>query len=967
MDQKTECLALSVSGIVSVWLCQCLALSVSGFVSVWLCQCLALSVSGFVSVWHCQCLALSVSGFVSVWLCQCLALSVSGIVMIYLIDSVLPESYFANNLRALSVDMAVFRDLLRLTYPKLSKHLDQLQTQAQDIRTGACYEPPLTNVFTMQWFLTLFATCLPVAIVLRVWDAILLEGSEILLRTALTIWGKLDKRIMGVSSADEFYCLMGELSSGMMQGYIFDGDTMIKSIYSLGDFPFPHLNELREKYTYNIRPLSQASAGNKKNETRSVIKSLINSDEDDLEDDDITAMACMPGGVHSPADISVLGPGVYGPSCDDGIPKGNLQMERMTTDIQSLKLQYEKLKQRQKQAHIIIAVSCIPSSSSSDVTISCIPSTSSCDVIISCIPSTSSCDVIISCIPSTSSSDVIISSASAKKAKPASAYRIGMSNCVLMPSIESPTAMNHLFVGKNLSTSSRNRLVTDAPRIAPPKVMRKNSGVLAKQVQAVASAKAVSKSQRMRTGVSAKSGSVIPVTAATPAPSVIPVTAATPVPSVIPVTAATPVPSVIPVTAATPVPSVTPVTAATPVPSVIPVTAATPVPSSSLPTAAEFQSKNSLVEQSGHQLPLSGSSLIPVDKSILEHSPEVNCPTSASETFVEGNSGVMKSLQTTAELNELDRPDLPWVSETASTDGIECRLLPLREDGLSGVTPDQHEALGKCVHSNTQCHGDVFVANKELSETSCRASEEVTLVPSGDDLSAEEKEQFGVPKTFNIQVGVVDRLDSVVEIIESGEQEKITHIILDANDNESMKEFQGDSNQQLDQGRETLGTSLTEPFDESENIDTDGDDGEDVLATSPVIETILIPKLVALTSNHEPGEITHYHHCKKINSSNIERSRPAQYAQIIPPSNIALPKNHSRARRYSSPARSITAVTSGQLSPGFSTGMRKNSLPFNPFPVKQLNANRVKTGLKLGLYKPSTLEQFGVRKSSTTS
>ncbi|XP_012944028.1 TBC1 domain family member 30, partial [Aplysia californica] len=86
-------------------------------------------------------------------------------VMIYLIDSVLPESYFANNLRALSVDMAVFRDLLRYTYPRLSKHLDRLQLAAQDIRTGACYEPPLTNVFTMQWFLTLFATCLPVEIV----------------------------------------------------------------------------------------------------------------------------------------------------------------------------------------------------------------------------------------------------------------------------------------------------------------------------------------------------------------------------------------------------------------------------------------------------------------------------------------------------------------------------------------------------------------------------------------------------------------------------------------------------------------------------------------------------------------------------------------------------------------------------------------------------------------------------------
>ena len=58
---------------------------------------------------------------------------------------------------------------------------------------GVNYEPPLTNVFTMQWFLTLFATCLPKATAFRVWDSILLEGSEILLRTALAIWGKLQE------------------------------------------------------------------------------------------------------------------------------------------------------------------------------------------------------------------------------------------------------------------------------------------------------------------------------------------------------------------------------------------------------------------------------------------------------------------------------------------------------------------------------------------------------------------------------------------------------------------------------------------------------------------------------------------------------------------------------------------------------------------------------------------------------
>jgi len=112
--------------------------------------------------------------------------------MIYIIDHVLPTNYFSNNLRALSVDMAVLRDLMRFKLPKLSQHLDALQAQAIAQHGGASsYEPPLINVFTMQWFLTLFSTCLPQDTVLRVWDSILLDGSEVLLRVALALWAKL--------------------------------------------------------------------------------------------------------------------------------------------------------------------------------------------------------------------------------------------------------------------------------------------------------------------------------------------------------------------------------------------------------------------------------------------------------------------------------------------------------------------------------------------------------------------------------------------------------------------------------------------------------------------------------------------------------------------------------------------------------------------------------------------------------
>jgi hypothetical protein len=56
--------------------------------------------------------------------------------MIFMIEGILPECYFTNNLRGLSVDMAVFRDLLKLRLPKLSKHLDDLQRDASDGNSG---------------------------------------------------------------------------------------------------------------------------------------------------------------------------------------------------------------------------------------------------------------------------------------------------------------------------------------------------------------------------------------------------------------------------------------------------------------------------------------------------------------------------------------------------------------------------------------------------------------------------------------------------------------------------------------------------------------------------------------------------------------------------------------------------------------------------------------------------------------
>ncbi|XP_066284091.1 TBC1 domain family member 30-like isoform X1 [Branchiostoma lanceolatum] len=287
-------------------------------------------------------------------------------VMIYLIDYVLPDSFFANNLRALSVDMAVFRELLRIRLPDLSKHLDDLQKRANSNPQGN-YEPPLTNVFVMQWFLTLFATCLPKSTVLRVWDSVFFEGSEILLRTALAIWAKLGDRLRDLDSADQFYGTMAMLCQEMLMMNLIDPNELVQTVYSLAPFPFPGLDELREKYTYNITPFSPLGT----DKAKKAMKMATNSDEEvELDEDDLAmAIGCF-GGIFPPetspkkrgekegeqkpvSDMREVSPGAYSSRTEHIEMTRTALMERMSTDITALKKQYMRIRQKQQRTHLI--------------------------------------------------------------------------------------------------------------------------------------------------------------------------------------------------------------------------------------------------------------------------------------------------------------------------------------------------------------------------------------------------------------------------------------------------------------------------------------------------------------------------------------------------------------------------------------------------------------------------------------
>ncbi|KXJ16227.1 TBC1 domain family member 30 [Exaiptasia diaphana] len=299
-------------------------------------------------------------------------------VMIYIIDHVLPTNYFSNNLRALSVDMAVLRDLMRLKLPKLSRHLDTLQAQAIAQHGGSSgYEPPLINVFTMQWFLTLFSTCLPQDTVLRVWDSILLDGSEVLLRVAVAIWAKLGEHLEDVETSDEFYGKMGVLIQEIAQGDLIDCQALMQTVYSVAPFPLPGLAELREQYTYDIHPFSD-----RKNSRSNLGNASSDEDDEDIDTDSVGCLGVLlpfsefsspPGGNsktlpesefsgRKSSDIAQASPGVFATDVYSPVSYTSRQTDRKSStsssapeEVSNLQRQYSKIRQLQQQAVVVFS------------------------------------------------------------------------------------------------------------------------------------------------------------------------------------------------------------------------------------------------------------------------------------------------------------------------------------------------------------------------------------------------------------------------------------------------------------------------------------------------------------------------------------------------------------------------------------------------------------------------------------
>ncbi|ESR60941.1 hypothetical protein CICLE_v10015500mg [Citrus x clementina] len=91
-----------------------------------------------------------------------------------LLENVLVNDCYTNNLSGCHVEQRVFKDLLVKQCPRIASHLEALDFDVSLVAT--------------EWFLCLFSKSLPSETTLRVWDVLFYEGAKVLFHVALAIF-----------------------------------------------------------------------------------------------------------------------------------------------------------------------------------------------------------------------------------------------------------------------------------------------------------------------------------------------------------------------------------------------------------------------------------------------------------------------------------------------------------------------------------------------------------------------------------------------------------------------------------------------------------------------------------------------------------------------------------------------------------------------------------------------------------
>jgi len=145
-----------------------------------------------------------------------------------LLEDVLVNDCYTDNLSGCHVEQRVFQDLLTKKCPRLSAHLEALGFDVSLVAT--------------EWFLCLFSKSLPSETTMRVWDVLFYEGAKSLFNIALAIFKLKEEELLMTHHVGDAIKIIQNTTH-----HLFDPDDLLTVAFDKISFMTTNLSKQRKK------------------------------------------------------------------------------------------------------------------------------------------------------------------------------------------------------------------------------------------------------------------------------------------------------------------------------------------------------------------------------------------------------------------------------------------------------------------------------------------------------------------------------------------------------------------------------------------------------------------------------------------------------------------------------------------------------------------------------------------------
>ncbi|XP_042500347.1 growth hormone-regulated TBC protein 1-like [Macadamia integrifolia] len=125
-----------------------------------------------------------------------------------LLENVLVNDCYTDNLSGCHVEQRVFKDLLAKKCPSIAAHLDSLGFDV--------------SLVTTEWFLCLFSKSLPSETTMRVWDVLFNEGAKVIFHVALAIFKMKEEELLMAHQVGDVISILQKTTH-----HLFDPDELL--------------------------------------------------------------------------------------------------------------------------------------------------------------------------------------------------------------------------------------------------------------------------------------------------------------------------------------------------------------------------------------------------------------------------------------------------------------------------------------------------------------------------------------------------------------------------------------------------------------------------------------------------------------------------------------------------------------------------------------------------------------------